>query len=128
MLDRVTEFETAIRKVWRLLGGEGQDPNTVLALLPAGGVGCERFAEIADGREFQPTSLYRLVPVSRRLARSAPTHQRLSDRSELERSSLRSAVTTVHVIMPNAVDSPSPLGGFSIIGHSRRGRCLHSAM
>jgi hypothetical protein len=54
----VTEFETAIRKVWRLLGGEGQDPNTVLALLPAGGVECERFAEIADGREFQPTTSF----------------------------------------------------------------------
>ena len=35
------------RKAWRLLCGDGQDPNTVLALLPAGGLECERFAEIA---------------------------------------------------------------------------------
>lgn len=42
---RIAELERAINRAWLLLGG-CNDPNTVLALLPAGGVECERFAEI----------------------------------------------------------------------------------
>jgi hypothetical protein len=45
--DRIKELETAVRRAWRLVGGDGQEPNTVLGLLPAGGIECERFAEIA---------------------------------------------------------------------------------
>lgn len=44
--ERIAELETAIRRAWRLLGGSGSTIS-VLALLPGGGVECERLAEIA---------------------------------------------------------------------------------
>jgi hypothetical protein len=45
--DGIKELETAVHQAWRLLGKDGQEPNVVIGLLPAGGVECERSAEVA---------------------------------------------------------------------------------
>lgn len=45
-MNRIEELELAVRRAWLLLGGS-QSWNTALALLPAGGIECERMVEIA---------------------------------------------------------------------------------
>lgn len=44
--DRIAELERTIERAWLLLGGSFSW-NTALAMLPAGGVECERMVEIA---------------------------------------------------------------------------------
>ncbi len=45
-MERIEELELAVRRAWLLLGGSASW-NTALALLPAGGIECERMVEIA---------------------------------------------------------------------------------
>lgn len=45
-MNRIEELERAVTRAWLLLGGSASW-NTALAMLPAGGIECERMVEIA---------------------------------------------------------------------------------